>query len=466
LDYPFNRMKTIIKGVAAGLMLLLASSGRAQLVKTAPTTGPKTAGPVLVGTAHGEARRKALLGAIEDYKTFIPDSKEDPLNQKFLEPLGKIKTEAAGLKSGEAVEPVEKTFEDWKQQLLTSLYNEHKDRFFSDPARFSDFMQERLDTLTAIRNQKARAPQQIKKLEALKAQVHELPDRETLDRIYNGVGGSKTSLRSAPIRLVSFTEPAKPAPLPMADAYAPVITRPSIDRSAPPPPMGFEPVSFFSHPLSASAAALSNVISTVSTTAKRYAGKVADAIVTFSKKHGIDERLEAAFIWAESAFNPHAVSSAGAVGLGQLMPGTASGLGVHNAYDIDQNVKGSTYFVKTLLTKFSSDDEMKYMQGLYAQGKDRVAKGQPAAAVWKDCFERTPLGIKNAIAAYNAGAGAITVYAHGDYRQLPRKYTADAQKNGQGYWQTINYVPAVLRHYFDIMVATPSGSSQPGLVSA
>lgn len=75
-------------------------------------------------------------------------------------------------------------------------------------------------------------------------------------------------------------------------------------------------------------------------------------IKKYSKENNIDETLVKAVIKAESGFNPQAKSPVGALGLMQLMPSTAKGLGVDNPLDPEQNIAGGTKYLKNLVTKF------------------------------------------------------------------------------------------------------------------
>ncbi|MCQ8105175.1 lytic transglycosylase domain-containing protein [Methylomonas sp. SURF-2] len=122
--------------------------------------------------------------------------------------------------------------------------------------------------------------------------------------------------------------------------------------------------------------------------------KYQDLIAKAAAKHQMDPKLLHAVIQAESAYNPHAVSSAGAVGLMQLMPDTARRYGVTDRHDAEQNVDGGTRYLKDLLAMFNSN-------------------------------------LKLAVAGYNAGEGAVMKY----------NYTVPP------YRETQNYVQHVLSLY-------------------
>lgn len=93
----------------------------------------------------------------------------------------------------------------------------------------------------------------------------------------------------------------------------------------------------------------------------------------YSQKNGLDADFVRAVVKQESGFNEKATSRCGAAGLMQLMPGTAKGLGVEDPYDAEQNVKGGTKMLANLLKTYGGNKEL-------------------------------------ALAAYNAGGGAVKKY--------------------------------------------------------
>jgi len=103
-------------------------------------------------------------------------------------------------------------------------------------------------------------------------------------------------------------------------------------------------------------------------------GDLRDLAAAVARRHGLDPDLVMAVVSVESGFRPQAVSPKGAQGLMQLMPKTASSLGVTDAFDPAQNLDGGTRHLGQLLTLYGGD-------------------------------------LTRALAAYNAGEGAV--HRHG-----------------------------------------------------
>ena len=97
-----------------------------------------------------------------------------------------------------------------------------------------------------------------------------------------------------------------------------------------------------------------------------------DEIAAAAAESGVDPALLRAIIHAESAFNPNAVSVKGAQGLMQLMPGTASDLGVNNPFDANQNIRGGAQYLSGLLKQFNGDERL--AAAAYDAGPQNVQK--------------------------------------------------------------------------------------------
>ena len=120
-----------------------------------------------------------------------------------------------------------------------------------------------------------------------------------------------------------------------------------------------------------------------------------DPLESAAVKHGLPPSFIRSVAKTESAFNPKAVSPKGAIGMMQLMPQTAQALGV-DPHDVQQNAEGGARLLRDLLIQY----------------KDH------------------PDQVRMALAAYNAGSGAVK-----KYNGIPP------------YWETQNYVEKVIRNY-------------------
>jgi soluble lytic murein transglycosylase-like protein len=89
-----------------------------------------------------------------------------------------------------------------------------------------------------------------------------------------------------------------------------------------------------------------------------------------SKEHAIDKNLVKAVIHAESAFNPHAVSNKGALGLMQLMPERARMLGVRTPFEPEANIRGGVRHLAFLVRKYNGN--LKLALAAYNAGEQAV----------------------------------------------------------------------------------------------
>jgi soluble lytic murein transglycosylase-like protein len=99
-------------------------------------------------------------------------------------------------------------------------------------------------------------------------------------------------------------------------------------------------------------------------------GNISQAIVQYSDRYGVDYRLLTSIIAIESAFRRDAISSSGAIGMGQLKPDTARWLGVLNPYDPVDNIAGTARFLSWLVKRYNGN--LEYALSAYYQGPGSV----------------------------------------------------------------------------------------------
>ena len=133
---------------------------------------------------------------------------------------------------------------------------------------------------------------------------------------------------------------------------------------------------------------------------QRPAGPFLEMLIQkYADRYGVDPSLVRAVMRNESGFDPYAVSPKGAQGLMQLMPGTASLMGVNNPFDPEQNIAGGVGYLRHCLDCFGHNVPLAV--AAYNAGPGRVARSQGVPSI-----PETQAFVKNVMGAYTGRASS------------------------------------------------------------
>jgi hypothetical protein len=152
-----------------------------------------------------------------------------------------------------------------------------------------------------------------------------------------------------------------------------------------------------------------------------------------ASEQGVEDSLVHSVIRAESNYNPHAVSPKGAQGMMQLIPSTARRFGVNNAFDVRENVLGGVKYLKFLLDYYNND----YVRAIaaYNAGEGAVDKykGVPPFSETREYLYRVAQNLKAARARHTA---PVETAAAGGSAETYRRIETSVGSDGKIYFRT------------------------------
>ena len=418
---PHFSMKSAALVSALYALLLAPAWGQAQKSQdAAPKPAEQTAGPIAKVVDRQLIQGKDnILWQLKGLKGFLKAG--SPLAAKY----GPVLREAWGstlqVDSLDSLGPASENLARIKKLLFADLYPDYEKMPPDELAATADAFQEKLKIFISIqRTRVGLSPAQQKRLDVVKKMVTDSDDPAVLSTFYDrirsyGPGDSPIVAAKAvdalprqmdQIMRAARSAPGRQLPRGMSAHGSSFVPSPEALRPSAAPAIPLAPVSEDKIAQIARQAGLNPAIVRL--------------VVEEARRQGVDYRMVLAVIQQESSFNPRATSAVGAKGLMQIMPGTGRGLGVRNSNDLYNplvNIRAGIRYLKGLWNKFTD-------------------------FTWSQLASFNPFEVKQvkmAIAAYNAGPGAVAKY------------------NGvPPYQETRDYVVKVLRNYVQFRRIFPS----------
>ena len=337
-----------------------------------------------------------LLGAVQDWSDYLAKAQPE-VQQKFSPELAEIKAAVEAAKAVEELKPLELRLDAWRRAMLRDLFPMLSMAWgrTTESVALAQAQVEAFQALQKLQGSSLPAGVNEKALADLKSRVGLAADTESLNRLFDNARLS----RPAPLPQWVF----RPAAGGGFSGFGVQPQAKGLVTHEVPSPVTVEP---------SDQARFAKVAEALR---KRGASqKVIDLTIQEALRQKVDPLLVLALVQNESNFRTGATSGAGARGLMQVMPDTGRGLGVSDPdhlYDAQTNLRAGVRFLK----------------GLWGQFVDFS---------WTNLARIDPFAnsdVKKAIAAYNAGPGAVA-----KYNAVPP------------YAETRAYVVKVLRTYLEL----------------
>lgn len=302
-----------------------------------------------------EAKRESLLRSIDKWKVLAAGAKDEGVRKSFLPIFENFEKDVR--KPEANIPELEQQFIIWKNLFLSELQAVGG---YKDSAAFQEMEQERMRALLTVRQLETKAGSEgVARVSFWKSRISEVSDAGSLRRLFDNMRASEGL--AGPGWQSQGTRSGTPVYTgPSASIRPEQAAAPPEPRSGPADQGTFAAIKEYLLARGATPGVIGSTVQLVWDEVKRYS---------------MDPTLVLALILQESGYNPRAQSGVGAKGLMQIMPGTGHGLGLSGSefFDPVKNVKAGIRYLAEMLQRFNGD-------------------------------------VKKALAAYNAGPGAVEKY--------------------------------------------------------